>query len=217
MSDARLNIRITGYEPDEPIAGVQRIAVQTTRGTFPLLLHSAKDKLIGVVCVSGAIGGFDGPAKLYPRLGLAMPQHGISVARVDYRIPNDFNECLLDTMAAVTFLKGLGRQRTALIGHSFGGAVAINAGTLSPAVATVIALSSQLAGAHVAGDLAPRPLLLVHGTADEILPHRSSELIYEKAGEPRELMLFEDADHRFSGRGDELFALVKEWLLQKLG
>jgi len=69
----------------------------------------------------------------------------------------------------------------------------------------------------VAGDLAPRPLLLVHGTADEILPHRSSELIYEKAGEPRELMLFEDADHRFSGRGDELFALVKEWLLQKLG
>ena len=70
MSDERLNIRITGYEPDEPIAGVQRIAVQTTRGVIPLLLHSASDKARSVVCISGAIGGFDGPAKLYPRLGL---------------------------------------------------------------------------------------------------------------------------------------------------
>ncbi|MGA2410395.1 MAG: alpha/beta hydrolase [Candidatus Binataceae bacterium] len=216
MSDERLNIRITGYEPDEPIAGVQRIAIQTTRGVIPMLLHSADDKARGVVCISGAIGGFDGPAKLYPRLGLMMPRHGISIARINYRLPNDFNECLLDTMAAVTFMKGLGRQRTAVIGHSFGGAVAINAGTLSPTVTTVIALSSQLAGAHVVGDLAPRPLLLAHGTADDILPHRSSELIYEKAGEPRELMLFEDADHRFSGRGDELFALVSEWLRRHL-
>ncbi|HUN59212.1 MAG TPA: alpha/beta hydrolase, partial [Candidatus Binataceae bacterium] len=102
------------------------------------------------------------------------------------------------------------------IGHSFGGAIAINAGTLNPSVTTVIALSSQLAGAHVVGELAPRPLLLVHGTADTILPHRSSEMIYERAGEPRELMLFEEADHRFTDRGDELFALVSEWLQQHL-
>jgi fermentation-respiration switch protein FrsA (DUF1100 family) len=58
--------------------------------------------------------------------------------------------------------------------------------------------------------------LLVHGTGDEILPHRSSELIYERAGERRELVLFEDADHRFSDRGDELFTLVSEWLQHHL-
>ena len=36
-------------------------------------------------------------------------------------------------------------------------------GNVSPIVTTVIALSSQLAGAHVAGELAPKPLLLIHG------------------------------------------------------
>ena len=80
----------------------------------------------------------------------------------------------------------------------------------------VIAISSQLAGAHVAGNLAPKPLLLIHGTADEILPHRSSELIYERAQEPKRLTLFESADHRLSGRGDELFALVDEWLATRI-
>jgi fermentation-respiration switch protein FrsA (DUF1100 family) len=153
---------------------------------------------------------------LYPRLGLELPRKGITVARVNYRAPNDFNECLLDTLAALTFLKGTGHGRAAIIGHSFGGAVAINSGTLSPVATAVVAISSQLAGAHVVGDLAPKPLLLIHGTADDILPARSSELIYERAGEPKRLMLFEGADHRMSGKGEELFALVDEWLATRL-
>jgi alpha-beta hydrolase superfamily lysophospholipase len=212
----QLRMRITGYSASEPKHGMRRITLETTRGSIPMLLHEAAEKGRAVVCVSGAIGGFDGPQRLYQRLGGELPPIGITIARVNYRLPNDFNECLMDALAGVSFLKSGGHTRIALIGHSFGGAVAINAGTLSPSITTVIALSSQLAGAHVVGDLAPRPLLLVHGTGDEILPHRSSELIYERAGEPRELMLFEDADHRFSDRGDELFALVSEWLGQHL-
>ncbi len=62
------------------------------------------------------------------------------------------------------------------------------------------------------GELAPKPLLLIHGTADVILPPRCSELIYERAAEPKRLMLFEGADHRLTGKGEELFALVDEWL-----
>jgi alpha/beta superfamily hydrolase len=212
MSDENLDMRILGVDPGEEIAGARRLTIRTSRGAIPLVMHAAQNPSRAVVCVSGAIGGFDGPAMLYPRLGLELPRKGITVARVNYRAPNDFDECLLDTLAALTFLKGTGHARAAIIGHSFGGAVAINAGTLSPVAVTVIAISSQLAGAHVAGDLKPKPLLLIHGTADEVLPPRSSELIHERAGDPKRLMLFEGADHRLSGKGEELFALVGEWL-----
>ena len=129
---------------------------------------------------------------------------------MNYRAPNDFNDCLLDTLAALAFLKATGHERAALIGHSFGGAVAINAGTISPVATTVIAISSQLAGAHMVAELKPKPLLLIHGTADTILSHQSSELIYERAEEPKKLVLIEGADHRLSGRGDEIFALADD-------
>jgi len=68
----------------------------------------------------------------------------------------------------------------------------------------------------VVADLKPKPLLLIHGTADTILSHQSSELIYERAEEPKKMILLEGADHRLTGRGDELFALVDEWLATRL-
>jgi uncharacterized protein len=216
MTDENLDLRILGVDPGDEIAGARKLTLRTNRGAIPIVIHAAESASRAVVCISGAIGGFDGPAMLYPRLGLELPRKGLAVARVNYRAPNDFDECLLDTLAALTFLKGTGHRRAAIIGHSFGGAVAINAGTLSPVAAAVIAISSQLAGAHVVADLAPKPLLLIHGTADDILPPRSSEIIYERAGEPKRLMLFEGADHRLSGKGEELFALVDEWLTTRI-
>jgi dienelactone hydrolase len=141
-----------------------------------------------------------------------MPHSGFAVARMNYRQPNEFDECVLDTLATLNVLKGMGHERAALIGHSFGGAVVINAGTLSPLVTTVVAVSSQLAGAQVVGELAPKPLLLIHGTADSILPDECSRMLYERAGQPKMLKLFDGADHRLSNRGDELFTIVHDWL-----
>jgi len=215
MSD-QLDLRIIGIDSGDEIDGARRLTIRTTRGPIPMILHAAADPGRAALCVSGAMGGFDGPAQLYPRLGLELPKLGIAVARINYRAPNEFGECLLDALAGLSFLRGMQYQRAALIGHSFGGTVAINAATLAPTVTTVVALSSQLAGAHVVDELAPRPLLLVHGTADTILPHQSSEAIFERAQDPRTLKLFPGADHRFAGFGDELFITVRDWLVEKV-
>src|SRR5919199_1539215 len=82
-----------------------------------------------------------------------------------------------------------------LVGHSFGGAVVIGAGAESPAVIGVAALSSQTAGTGQVGAISPRPLLLMHGTADEILPAACSRDLYQRAGEPRRLLLYENCRH----------------------
>ncbi len=211
--DEGLTLRITGVERGDEVAGARKVTIATTRGSIALVLHSAPEKGRAVLCVSGAIGGFDGPSMLYPRLGLEMPKRGLTIARLDYRAPNEFGECLIDAMAALAFLGGIGHQRVALIGHSFGGAVAINAGTLSPVVTTVVALSSQLAGAHVVGELAPKPLLLIHGEADTILSHESSQALYDRAREPKTLKLLPGVGHGLAH--GEVFELVSDWLLQK--
>jgi alpha-beta hydrolase superfamily lysophospholipase len=210
--DEGVTLRITGVEPGDEIAGARKITIATTRGAISLVLHSAAEKGRAVLCVSGAMGGFDGPSMLYPRLGLEMPKRGLTIARLDYRAPNEFGECLVDAMAALTFLGGIGNERAALIGHSFGGAVAINAGTLSPIVTTVIALSSQLAGAHVAGELAPKPLLLINGGTDTILSHESSQALYDRAGEPKTIKILPGVGHGLAEASDEVFALVSDWL-----
>jgi len=216
MSDEGINLGITGIEPGAEVAGARWLKIQTTRGPIPMILHAAAEPGRAVLCVSGAIGGYDGPANLYAKLGLNLPKQGISMARINYRLPNDFGECVLDTMAGLAFLKGTGYQRAAIIGHSFGGAVAINAGTLSPNVSTVIAISSQLAGAHTVGELAPRPLLLVHGMADTILSHQCSEMLYERAGEPKTLKLYPGTGHIMIEARKEMTDLVTDWLLEKV-
>jgi hypothetical protein len=215
MLDDELTIRVLGVDAGEARDGERKLELRTTRGAIPLILHENATAPRAVLCVSGAIGGFDGPARLYPRLGAELPNQGVAVVRMNYRQPNEFTECLLDTFATLTFLKGVGSGRATLIGHSFGGAVAINAGTLSPVAASVVAISSQLAGAHPVAELSPKPLLLIHGTADSVLPDQCSRILYERAGEPKVLKLFDGADHRLSPAGDELFALVCDWIIAK--
>jgi pimeloyl-ACP methyl ester carboxylesterase len=171
-------LRITGVEPGDEIAGARRLQLCTTRGNIPIIVHAGETPGRAVLCISGAIGGYDGPGMLYARLGLELPRLGITVARLNYRMPNEFGECVLDTMAGLTFLRGLQYERAALIGHSFGGAVAINAGTLAQMVTTVVAISSQLAGAHVVAELAPRSVAAAawHGRHDFVARMLASAL-----------------------------------------
>ena len=47
---------------------------------------------------------------------------------------------------------------------------------------------------YVAG-IAPIPLMLIHGTADEVIPHKHGEALFAAAGEPKKLVLVEGGHH----------------------
>jgi len=67
--------------------------------------------------------------------------------------------------------------------------------------------------------IAPRPLLLMHGTADRLIPYAHSEQLLEVAGEPAELWLAEDARHgRLIDRyPQEYHARLRAFLKKSLG
>src|SRR5581483_8181616 len=208
-----LELRIEGVAAHPEDDGSLRVLLQTTRGEIRAVLHPSPAGPGAVICVGGAMGGFEGPAgDLYPRLARRLRDH-LSVLRLHYREPGEFEECLLDVLAGVSFLRGLGARGIALVGHSFGGAVVIKAGELAPDCAGVAALSSQLYGTRTVEQLRA-PLLLVHGMRDGVLDHAASEDIYARAQEPKRLVLYPEADHRLTQASEELEELLVAWLIE---
>jgi hypothetical protein len=93
----------------------------------------------------------------------------------------------------------------------------INAGLISEAVIAVAALSSQTAGTDQVAKLSPKPLLLVHGEADEVLPASCSQDIYARAGDPKELILYPGCLHGLDQCRDDLDRDLTRWLKEVLG
>lgn len=213
--DLELSIHaVAGHERAD---GAVDISINSSRGEITGVLHPCEGRPGAAIFVGGALGGLDGPANaIYPRLAqaLAAPEAagGLTSLRLHYRQPGEFQECVLDVLGGGSFLKAIGAQRVALVGHSFGAAVAIKAGELSELVAGVAALSSQLYGTGTVERLAPKSLLLVHGAADGILDCAASRDIYDRASEPKRLVLYEGAGHSLGSRAEELFELLQGWL-----
>ncbi|WP_322795691.1 dienelactone hydrolase family protein [Tepidiforma sp.] len=204
-------LRVAAAPLDDALTAI-RIRLETTRGPIDGILHPVEGGTAAVVAVGGAMGGVDGPAdRLYERLpGLLAPGR-VTVLRLDYRQPNVFEECVLDVLAGCSFLRGIGADELALVGHSFGGAVVIKAAGLQPAVRGVVAMSPQLYGTQDVDTLG-RPLLLIHGMSDAVLSHEASEDIYRRAAEPKRIALFAEAGHSLIQAKDRIDALLADWL-----
>ena len=167
----------------------------------------------------GGIGGdFDSPAKnLYPKLAAKLASEGINALRVQFRYPTDLNESVHDVFAGVKFLQNEGVEALGLMGHSFGGAVVIRAGTKLEAVKTVVALATQGLGADVVADLSPHAsILLIHGTNDEPLSPENSSLVYSLAKEPKKLEILEGNRHGLDESAEQVFQIVHDWLIKEL-
>jgi fermentation-respiration switch protein FrsA (DUF1100 family) len=63
---------------------------------------------------------------------------------------------------------------------------------------------------YVSG-IAPRPLLLVHGTRDEMVSVGDARRLYGRAGEPKKLLVIEEAGHRLRQEPKAMKAVI-DWL-----
>jgi pimeloyl-ACP methyl ester carboxylesterase len=114
-------------------------------------------------------------------------------------------------------LEAMGRKRVALVGHSFGGAVVINAGAQAPNIAGIAALSTQAAGADAVATLGEKPVLFMHGEADEVLPDRCSRDLYARTpGAKKKLLLYPGCRHGLDDCRDEIDRDLLAWMREIL-
>ena len=220
LSITRVQARPREVEDGEPDPSRLELRLGTTRGEISALLDVCEGQTGALLTCSGAMGGdheVRGPAdSVYQRLAERLPAEGVSALRIHYRNAGEFEECVLDLLGACSFLSGVGAERIILAGHSFGGAVVIKTAQIMPQVAGVISLSPQLFGTRQVEDMA-KPLLLIHGTADGILHHMASEDIYERANEPKRLVLIPDGGHGLAEDPDTVMSEMHQFVHEHAG
>lgn len=200
------------------------VKLDTQRGEIVCRYYSSNTHnpaSVAVVYVTGVGGGWGTPAiGLYPRLCCSLTRIGIDGLRVRYRHPTDLLESVFDTLAGIAFLREEHRIKAiGLVGHSFGGAVVIQAAVqASDIVSTLVTLATQSYGAaHVISKLKHgTSALMIHGSDDKVLPAYCSEEVYQKAHDPKQIVLCQGASHGLDEVSEEVYELVYDWLVNSL-
>jgi uncharacterized protein len=151
-------------------------------------------------------------------LAFDLPFHG--ERRQSYFIPptnpfqlmNTWNSLAEECRRAVQFLlerPEFDPGRIALAGYSFGGLLGLKAAASDPSIKAVVLAAAGdfpdyvpfIGTVRKLGDplewvrrLNPRPLLMMHGRQDRIVPPELAERLFAAAGEPKRILWF-DSDH----------------------
>jgi alpha/beta superfamily hydrolase len=176
------------------VAGFLHVHQAFAKGTSDSSNQSA------AILLSGAGGGVTGPSSVYLGIAekLASLQKGIPCLRLDYRYPARNRYCVRDVLASMALLQDMyGIKRFVLVGWSFGGAPVFTVAGKDQRVVGCATVASQTAETEGIRRLAPRPVLLLHGTGDRTLSSVCSERLYEMYGSKgrRKLKFFEGDDH----------------------
>lgn len=195
---------------------LRHVEMFTLGGLVSILWHEVPADVptgsTAIIACGGAMGGMLGPAHgLYQHLGDRWSQRGVPVLRVSYRQPNDLDACCLDVAASVQLAVESGADKILVMGHSFGGAVAIRVAVAMDEVVGVVTFATQSAGCEIAPGLRGRPLLLFHGDADEILPAQSSEIVAAMAGSG-EVVICPGDGHLLVASGTEIIDRLDSWI-----
>jgi pimeloyl-ACP methyl ester carboxylesterase len=200
---------------DEPFS---RVTLSTSRGQIRARYYPAPSTKSAVVFAGGAIPGFHEPANLlYSRLALDLIKQGHSSLHIAYRFSTILEEATLDLLAGCAFLQAQGIENFAVVGHSFGGAVAIEAASQCNLITSLITLATQSCGRRSPANLAPRcALIIIHGAADHSIPPQTSQYIFESARDPKSLHIIPGASHDLTECSYMLYDLLRTSLLHRL-
>lgn len=150
------------------------------------------------------------PFDLFERLAPRIQRAGASVLQFDC-CRDDSDEQLPTLLAALSALSRQGVERMALIGWHSGASLAIAAGGACEAVTGVAALAPDEAAVDAASELGSKRLLVLHGSADAVAPVTVSRMVFARATDPKELVIFPGERHDFSLYSDEVIDKLTGW------
>ncbi|MGF7119112.1 alpha/beta hydrolase family protein [Methanobacterium oryzae] len=198
--------------------GYTAIILKTRRGDITCRFYSLNETNLGAIYVGGIGGGFDTPANdLYPYLGEKLKLRGISSLRIRFRNSRSVEESVYDVLAGIKFLESEGINKIALVGHSLGGAVVIQAAALSKSIKTVITLATQSYGAENVSNIpSDSSILLIHGLDDPVLSSYCSKQVFDIAHDPKQIITLPGNGHCLDESSEDVHEIVYNWILNEL-
>jgi len=180
-----------------------------------------------VIFCHGLFGSMHSPK--YVELARELGRRGLSSLRFNHREEAQTSLALRreDLEKMVEFVESEGYRRVGLMGSSLGGYLVLLFSSLwgNPQAVTAWATPCRLKGLGLEEEgllesleRMRAPLLLVHGSEDELVPPWHSLELLRRARSPKLLLLVEGADHRFSGKKGRRVAVefTAEWLRRRL-
>lgn len=213
-----MNVEIIKIIKEELEEDYIPVIITTKRGEIHCRYYESTGAKAGAIWVGGVGGGFDTPANgLYPELSVKLKEEQISSLRIQFRYSKKLDECVHDCLAGIEFLQKEKINNIALIGHSLGGSVVIQAAAISKSVKTVVALATQSYGADSVKDFPENTsILLIHGKDDSILPSSCTRTVFGLAHDPKERIILNGNGHNLNESSDQVKKIVFNWLKNNL-
>ena len=206
---------------------LQRVSFPVAGTEVEAILHLPEGETIGGVAV---LPGRGGTKEDTTYLCDALAAAGVAGLRFTFRIDGDAFAGLADTGGAVRLLRAHPSisQRVAVLGWSFGGAVAAMAAGRDSRIRAAVLISTPAAREYF-GDAKPlaeisrtrAKVLIVRPAADEVVPPGDADRyagVLTQARVRHELVTIDGADHNFTrpAQRGEMLAAVTGWLREAL-
>jgi alpha/beta superfamily hydrolase len=179
-----------------------------------LINESASGKVRAVAVLAHPLPSAGGTLHTKPvfHTAKALARIGCSVLRFNFRAADRSGD---EFLAALDFMTSRNPNVTRVwaAGVSFGAWVAMTAGAGDSRVTALIGIAPPV---HMY-DFSPviaaaKPVFLIHGEFDELVPLKEVRRFYGRLAEPKELVVIDGADHLFDGKVTEVGDAVEDLL-----